>query len=93
MHWTHKIAQDNFRFYGHTYTFFSRSQPLDKSRFSTFNDLREYIKVLEEINNTKITDKPRIALIPIEDGFIVMEYPEDGTYWVKGHIIDGSSID
>lgn len=93
MHWTLAIAKANFRDYGNIYTFFPRSQPIDKCRYISFYHLQEYIKVLGEINNTKITDKPRIALIPTEDGFQVMEYPEDGTYWVKGHIIDGSSID
>lgn len=93
MHWTLAIAKANFRDYGNIYTFFPRSQPIDKCRFSAFNDLREYVKILEESNSYKIEEKSRLALIPIENGFRVMEYPEDGTYWVKGHIIDGSSID
>ncbi len=88
LHWTHEIALKNFQELNSRYTIFRRNG----KQWKSFNNIKDYVTNLELLYNTKF-EKPRIALHPRDDNnYLVMEYPEDGTFWVKGFLIDGSLI-
>ena len=90
IHWTTKNAGIN-KLNGWDYTFFMRH--------GGYNNLGHPFNKLEEVYNIVIEqyrhrnsekEKVRIALRPSRpDGFSVMYYPEDGTYWVIGYVIRG----
>lgn len=85
-HWTTSLAKRNFHKKGDRYTIIPRSGTETRGSYS-FNDLKDYYTHLCKLYDPS-PDKVRTALKPDGDRYIIMEYCEDGSYWVKGWIID-----
>lgn len=85
MHWTYELANKNL-IDGFKFTLIRRGGNGEHRRF---NNIWEYFNATESLFNKKI-EKSRLSLLPQKDGrYFVMEYPNDGTFWVKGIIIEG----
>lgn len=90
MHWTTERAKNNFIDFDNRYTLILRGRGPEQENIH-FKKLFEYINILKntDLSPEFFTEKPRIALIPQEDRFQIMYYPNNGKYWVIGYIVDG----
>lgn len=88
-HWTLQLA-DEYRESGFKYAIFDRRSKGD-GYHKGINDLQEMYGFLDMAYSTNrfSNEKPRVALSPgyDETEFMIMWYPEDGTYWCKGKVI------
>ena len=92
IHWTTKNAGIN-KINGWNYTFFMRHEAYNNFGHP-FNKLEEIFNIVIEQYRHRNSEKEkvRIALRPSRpDGFSVMYYPEDGTYWVIGYVVRGDA--
>jgi hypothetical protein len=85
-HWTTELAIENYK-KGYKYTILPRSGAIQNN--FAFNNLHDFHQFLPVLYANKQFDKVRISLKPEIDRYIIMEYPEDGSYWVVGWIING----
>jgi hypothetical protein len=92
IHWTTKNAGIN-KLNGWDYTFFMRHGGYNNLGHP-FNKLEEVYNIVIEQYRRRNSEKERvrIALRPSRpDGFSVMYYQEDGTYWVLGYVVKGDA--
>jgi hypothetical protein len=88
-HWTLQLA-DEYKESGFKYAIFDRRSKGD-GYHQGINNLTEMYSFLDKAYDTaKFSEnKPRVALSPGHDEkeFLIMWYPEDGSYWVRGKVI------